>query len=82
MTKQELLDHIADTETVTASDVAHEFDVSSFTAGMALLRLTRQGLLSRYLDSLTGGYWYRLTERGIARLDFLESNPTGDTYGP
>jgi len=82
MTKEELLAYLADAGTAIASDVADEFNLSNFTAGMALLRLTRQGLVARYLDPRTGCYWYQLTERGAARLDFLESNPIGDTYGP
>ena len=82
MTKEELLGYLAEIEGADANGVAATFNQAYCTAAMALLRLTRQGLVTRYLDPSTGGYWYQLTERGAARLDFLESNPPGENYGP
>jgi len=82
MTKQELLGYLSDTDGADAIETAAVFHCTYFTAAMALLRLSRQGLVARFQGPNTGGYWYQLTERGFARLDFLESNPTGDNYGP
>jgi len=82
MTKQDLLTHLADVEGIDPVDAAETLNTNYAALAMALLRLVRQGLVARYLDPHTGSYWYQLTERGAARLDFLESNPTGDTYGP
>jgi len=73
MTKEELLSFLAEVEDVTATEVADKFDLPYFTAGMALLRLTRQSLVERYLDTSKNCFWYRLTERGTERLNYLES---------
>jgi DNA-binding MarR family transcriptional regulator len=73
MTRLELMRFLAAAEEVSATDVAAQFDVALATAGMALLRLTRQALVARFLDAEDGGYVYELTPRGLARLRYLRS---------
>ncbi len=69
MTKRDLLDYLAHSGDVEAQDVANAFDLPYSTAAMALLRLVRQGLLAR--DPGEGRYFYRLTDRGRARLAYF-----------
>lgn len=73
MTKQELLNYLADIEGLDAVEAADTLNMSYAALAMALLRLCRQGLVARYQDPHSGCYWYQLTERGAARLDYLES---------
>jgi DNA-binding MarR family transcriptional regulator len=72
MTKYELLATLADMEELDAT-AAESLAMSSAGLGMALLRLCRQGLLAREFDD-AGRYCYRLTERGLDRLQYLESH--------
>jgi DNA-binding transcriptional regulator PaaX len=46
--------------------------LSDKSVEMALMRYWRQGLLSR--NRQTGMFQYKLTERGIARRDWLSKN--------
>jgi len=55
-------------------DVADALGVSYPAAAMALLRLVRQGLAARYREPETDVYWYELTAKGEARLDFLDTS--------
>jgi DNA-binding MarR family transcriptional regulator len=73
MTKLELMHFLGEAEEASLTDVAAQFDVTLATAGMALLRLTRQALAARYLDAEDGGYVYELTPRGRVRLRYLRS---------
>jgi DNA-binding MarR family transcriptional regulator len=73
VTKHDLLDYLADVGGADALDVAGAFDVDYPAAAMALLRLARQGLVRRYVDSDQGLYVYELTERGHARLAFFRN---------
>lgn len=72
MDKIDLLEFLADYDSVGLAEVAAAFDVSSPAAGMALLRLLRQGLVARYLDPQRPLYWYALTHKGQARLNHLQ----------
>src|SRR5437899_12362810 len=69
MEKRDLLSYLGVVDSASAVDVAHEFDVSEATAGMALLRLLRQGLVERSIHREM--YAYRLSGRGRARLRYF-----------
>ena len=71
MTKTQLLHELDRSERPDAHDIAEMLRVSYEAAAMALLRLARQGLAARYLDPDSGLYWYELTPKGEARLDYL-----------
>ena len=71
MTKRELLEHLAEVEEADAQEVAAAFGVHYPAAAMALLRLVRQGLAARSIDPHREMYWYALTDRGQARLEYL-----------
>ena len=73
MEKQELLEYLASAGTSDAMEAASVFDVTYATAAMAFLRLSRQGLIKRYIDPESGVYWYCLSARGRARLEFFHS---------
>lgn len=74
MTKHALLEHLAEIESADAIDVADTFGITYAAAAMALLRLTRQGLLRRYIGADEGHYYYELSERGHARLEFFQAH--------
>jgi predicted ArsR family transcriptional regulator len=74
MTKHALLEHLADMRSADAMDVADTFGITYAAAAMQLLRLTRQGLLHRYISADEGHYFYELSERGHARLEFFQSH--------
>ena len=71
MEKQNLLAYLEQIQPGDALEVSAHFGVSYETAAMALLRLTRQDLTSRYLDEESGLYCYELTPKGEDRLDYL-----------
>ena len=73
MTKPELLDHLARVGNTNAYEAADAFGLAYSAAAMALLRLTRQGLVVRSLDPESAMYWYTLTEEGEKRLAFFRS---------
>ena len=73
MTKPELLDHLARVGDADAHEVAEVFGLLYPSAAMALLRLTRQGLVVRRLDPESAMYWYTLTEVGEKRLAYFRS---------
>lgn len=72
MDKIDLLEFLTDHASAGIADVAAEFEVTNPAAGMALLRLLRQGLVARYLDPDRPLYWYALTPKGRARLNHLQ----------
>jgi DNA-binding MarR family transcriptional regulator len=74
MTKQDLLEYLADAGRADAMDVASSFGVTYAAAAMALLRLGRQSLVHRYVDADDGLYFYQLSERGHARLAFFRNH--------
>ena len=69
MEKRDLLGYVGFADPATAVDVAREFGVTEATAGMALLRLLRQGLLERGIDYEV--YTYRLSGKGRERLRYF-----------
>lgn len=73
MTKHELLEYLAGTGDADANEIARAFGVPYPVAAMGLLRLVRQGLVSRYMDPDRGTYWYRLSHRGQERLAYLRT---------
>ena len=73
MIKARLLQQLDQADCPDAHEVAESLDMSYPAAAMALLRLVRQGLATRYRDFDNGLYWYELTEKGEARLDYLEN---------
>ncbi len=77
MGKQELLEYLADSPGSDAPGVASQFGAQYATAAMALLRLARQGLVSRYIDPQYGVFQYALTERGDQRLAYFRDLADG-----
>jgi len=73
MTKHDVLDFLAHARQADAHEVAHALGVPFSTGAMALLRLTRQGLVSRFIDTEAGTYWYELSGRGLKRLTYFRS---------
>ena len=73
MTKYDLLEHLTAVGSADAMSVADRFGITYAAAAMALLRLTRQGLVHRYLAAEDGLYCYELSERGHARLEFFRT---------
>ncbi len=71
MQKEDILGFLEQHEQADAFDLAASFEVPYATAAMALLRLTRQGLVQRLDDPIRGRFWYRLTTRGRQRLRYL-----------
>jgi DNA-binding transcriptional regulator PaaX len=69
MEKRDLLGYVGFADSATALDVAREFGVTEATAGMALLRLLRQGLLERGIHREV--YTYRLSVKGRVRLHYF-----------
>jgi DNA-binding MarR family transcriptional regulator len=74
MTKHDLLEYLADAGRADAMDVATTCGVTYAAAAMAILRLARQGLVRRYVDADDGLYFYELSERGHARLEFFRTH--------
>lgn len=71
MKKQKVLEYLSDVQDADAFELASALSVSYPTAAMALLRLLRQGLVCRYLSEEDGTYWYRLSDKGHARLAYF-----------
>jgi len=69
MEKRDLLGYVGFADSATAVDVTREFGVTEATAGMALLRLLRQGLLERGIHGEV--YTYRLSGKGCERLRYF-----------
>jgi TPR repeat protein len=74
MTKAEALNYLARMRHADAFQVAAAFELPYPAAAMALLRLTRQGLVERRLDPESGLYWYKLSAQGRARLAYFEAS--------
>ena len=75
MNKTQLLEYLESNEPVDADQVADAMQLSYAAAAMALLRLFRQDLASRFIDPDTQLYVYELTPKGVARLSyFLEED--------
>ena len=78
MTKLAFLKELDRFERPDAREIAVALEVAYPAAAMALLRLVRQGLVGRYRDPESGLYWYELTAKGEARLDYLDAAQWGD----
>lgn len=74
MTKPDLLGFLADHKSADAFEVARAVELPCPAAAMALLRMTRQGLVERRLDPESRIYWYALSDHGRARLAYFENN--------
>jgi DNA-binding MarR family transcriptional regulator len=74
MTKQDLLEYLADAGRADVMDIANSVGLTYAAAAMALLRLARQNLVHRYVDADDGLYFYELSERGQARLAFFRKH--------
>lgn len=72
MAKGNIMHFLSRVPDAPAADVAAGLGVSLPAAGMALLRLTRGGLVCRTFDPHTQCYYYALTDKGRARLQFLQ----------
>ena len=70
MDKCELLEFLAMHEYAEANDVACAFELTYSAAAMALMRLVRQDLATRYIDPEHNVYVHELTSKGEARLDY------------
>ena len=73
MTKHDLLEYLDDAGQADADDTARVFDLPYATAAMALLRLTRQGLVLRHIDPEDTVYVYALSDRGAERLAYFNT---------
>jgi DNA-binding MarR family transcriptional regulator len=69
--KGTILAYLTRVPDATAAELAEALDLSLPAAGMALLRLTRSGLVSRVFDRRHGCHCYAVTPKGRARLEFL-----------
>lgn len=76
MDKRQLLHYLAEVGHADAHEVAMTCALHYAASAMALLRLTRQGLVIRHLDSDHGVYWYTLSERGWQRLQYFQTQYT------
>lgn len=71
MVKIDVLNLLAERPDMDAATVAAYFNGSRESAGMILLRLNRQGLISRSLDPDQRVLFYALTSKGFDRLRYL-----------
>ena len=78
MTKLSLLRELDRHAQPDARDMAVALGVSYSAAAMALLRLVRQGLVARFRDPESVLYWYELTAKGEARLEYLDETQWGE----
>lgn len=72
MSKSRILRYLVTVRDASATDVAVTLRLSLPAAGMALLRLTRSGLVAKTFDEERRCLFYALTPKGQARLKFLE----------
>lgn len=71
MAKIDALTLLAEKPDLDAATVAAYLSCSRESAGMLLLRLNRQGLISRSMDPEKRVLFYDLTQKGVARLQYL-----------
>jgi DNA-binding MarR family transcriptional regulator len=72
MTKHQLLRFLSRRGSADAFEVAEASGLDYPAAAMALLRLSRQGLVIRRVDNANGLYWYQLSAHGQARLRYFQ----------
>ena len=73
MTKHDLLEYLDDAGQADADETARVFGLPYATAAMALLRLTRHGLVLRHIDPKDTVYVYALSDRGAERLAYFNT---------
>ncbi len=73
MDKVALLKYLARVPDAPASEVADALAAALSATGMGLLRLCRSGLASRAVDVTEGVYYYSITPKGRARVQYLSS---------
>jgi len=76
MTKADVLEVLASTDSLCGEEAADLLGVTRPTASMALLRLTRQGLATRWLEDADSRIRYAISDRGRHRLAYLVDGPT------
>lgn len=76
MTKADVLQLLDGMESVCAEEAADILGVMRPTASMALLRLTRHGLATRWLEAQDPRIRYAISERGRNRLAYLVDGQT------
>jgi DNA-binding MarR family transcriptional regulator len=81
LAKRDLLSFLARVNEASADDVASAIGIRYAVAAMALLRLVRQGLAERSRQDERSIYFYRLSERGRARLRYFEERPQSAARG-
>lgn len=73
MGKLAILRYLAQVPDASALEMADALAASLPAAGMGLLRLVRSGLASRALDATQSIYYYSITAKGRARVQYLSS---------
>ncbi len=76
MSKLDMIDYLSQVPDASTADVAASLGLSLPAAGMGLLRLVRSGLAGRTFDLHDQCYYYALTGKGRARLQFLQRGDT------
>jgi len=76
MTKVDVLELLTSMKSVCAEEAADLLGVTRPTASMALLRLARQGLATRWLEATDPRLRYAISERGRDRLAYLVGGQT------
>jgi DNA-binding MarR family transcriptional regulator len=71
--KLALLAHLAEVTDASAAEVAVALKRPLPATGMALLRLVRSGLVNRSWDPRRRTYFYAITPRGQARVNYFSS---------
>jgi DNA-binding MarR family transcriptional regulator len=72
--KLQILSYLEMNEEQDVGQVAPACQITSEAAGMVLLRLFRQGLLKRELDSDNRLFFYSLSKKGGDRLNYLRNH--------
>ena len=72
--KLAILKLLARVSDAAAADIAAALSLTLPAAGMALLRLTRNGLIARTYDTKQNRLFYSLTPKGATRLRVLEED--------
>jgi len=81
VTKHNVMAYLGNVGEADAAEMANALGVSYATSAMALLRLVRQHLASRIVDTNRELYTYHLTGHGHARLAFFEEEQPTQQLG-
>ena len=73
MDKVEILRYLAQVPDAPASEAATALAATLPATGMGLLRLWRSGLASRAFDVTRRVYYYSITPKGRARVQYLSA---------